>query len=414
MRKLYYNVGPDIEGSVVLEPSSKNTSEVWRFDLRKPTDTSRFSLKGKVIDTGDGPLDYECRILYEKKRKGDAFPSEKNAKPDQKGDLKVGDYLELILAPEEARALYKGLAAIYNLVEDNPSLPRGAVRYVPLDRASQAVLERIQGDPSLRDAFEDENSVSIFKELFKALNKSSSRERLLGILSTLESDDIQSFEANLNLEMIKRAARLIEDHMEDSREEFWQKQVLEQYPWIISQILTAPCMVFGTKAYVGGKDLGNHGGNLADFIYKNKLTNNVTIVEIKTPKAPLLRKNYRNNSYSLSDDLGGGIIQSLSYRQSLMENFAQLRLQYGEPFEASTPACILIIGNTDELHNPSGELDRVKLASFENLRGHLNGITVVTFDELLEKLKGLIAIMSSGDLQYPSDATQCFEDDIPF
>lgn len=173
-------------------------------------------------------------------------------------------------------------------------------------------------------------------------------------------------------------------------------------------------MVFGTKAYVGGKDLGNHGGNLADFIYKNKLTNNVTIVEIKTPKAPLLRKNYRNNSYSLSDDLGGGIIQSLSYRQSLMENFAQLRLQYGEPFEASTPACVLIIGNTDELHNPSGELDRVKLASFENLRGHLNGITVVTFDELLEKLKGLIAIMSSGDLQYPSDATQCFEDDIPF
>lgn len=414
MRKLYLDVGPDIEGLIVLEPSSRSTVEVRKFDLREPTDTSRFSLKGKVIDTGDGSLDYEARIVYEKKRKSNAFPSEEGAKPDQKGDLKVGDYLELILSPDEARALYRGLASIYHLVEDNPSLPRNATRYVPLDRVSQAVLDRLRGDPSLRNALEDENSITIFKELFKALNKSSSRERLLEILSTLASEDIQSFEANLNLEMIKRATFLIESHMDDSREEFWQRHVLERYPWIISQVLTAPCMVFGSKAYVGGKDLGNHGGNLADFIYKNKLTNNVTIVEIKTPKAPLLRKGYRNNSYSLSDDLGGGIIQSLSYRQSLMENFAQLRLQYGEPFEAFTPACVLIIGNTNELCDSSGIRDRIKVESFENLRRNLNGITIVTFDELLEKLKSLISIISSGDSRKPDGIARSYDDDIPF
>lgn len=106
----------------------------------------------------------------------------------------------------------------------------------------------------------------------------------------------------------------------------------------------------------------------------------------------------------MSDELCGGIAQVLSYRQTLFNEFSQLYAESRGGFEAfSPPQCVVIIGNTGELDDP------IKTGSFENFRGCLSGVTVLTYDELLGKINDLIGILTTGD-----DQTRTDFDDLPF
>lgn len=172
--------------------------------------------------------------------------------------------------------------------------------------------------------------------------------------------------------------------------------------------MSVPCALYQSQAYVGGKSFGNRGGNLPDFLYENKLTRNLAIVEIKTPQTPLLGAQYRGQSYSVSKELSGAITQVLSYRQSLLEEFAHLRLTSGDPVEAFSPQCVLVIGNSSELLD-----ERNKLGSFENFRSCLSGVSVFTYDELLIKLRDLIALLDPSD-ENDAEVVAPTDIDIPF
>lgn len=76
---------------------------------------------------------------------------------------------------------------------------------------------------------------------------------------------------------------------ENSSEEFWQT-LLQKCPAVLSQIFPQSMFQLGNKCYVGGKSITNSGGNLVDFIYASRLTGNIALVEIKTPKTKLLGK----------------------------------------------------------------------------------------------------------------------------
>ena len=123
--------------------------------------------------------------------------------------------------------------------------------------------------------------------------------------------------------------------------------------------MSVPCALYEAQAYVGGKTIDNHNGSVLDFLYQNRLTKNVVLVEIKTPVTRLLGGKYRVRSYSISDELSGAIAQVLSYRQTLLNEFSQLYVESRGGFEASPPQCVVIIGNTGELDDP------IKAGSFE-------------------------------------------------
>lgn len=74
---------------------------------------------------------------------------------------------------------------------------------------------------------------------------------------------------------------------------------------------------------------------------------------------------------------------------------AKLTIDSDDPFEAFSPNCVIIAGNTSEFTTTSGKLDRTKLSTFENFRNSLNGIVIVTYDELLQKIKDLISILKT-------------------
>lgn len=177
------------------------------------------------------------------------------------------------------------------------------------------------------------------------------------------------------------ALQVWRESQENCSEEFWQ-ELFERCPAVISQLFPRAMIKLGSKCFVGGKSLHNSGGNLVDFVYANPSTNNVVLIEIKTPGTKLIGKKYRQNSYSISDELSGSVVQVLNYRDSLIKEY--FALSKGEeviPFNAFSPKCVVVAGHVErELTTPC------KRKSFELFRSELSGTEVVGYDELFEKV----------------------------
>jgi Domain of unknown function (DUF4263) len=146
------------------------------------------------------------------------------------------------------------------------------------------------------------------------------------------------------------------------------------------------------KAYVGGKTLSNTGSHIVDFLLGHQLTKNVALLELKTPKAHLLRQfEYRGGVHAPSSELVAAVAQVTSQRDSLLRS-PHLIDSHPEKLAAINPHCIVVIGRTAELDNEP------KLRSFGLYRTHLAGVTVITFDELFERVRGLLAVVEGQDL----------------
>jgi hypothetical protein len=63
-------------------------------------------------------------------------------------------------------------------------------------------------------------------------------------------------------------------------EEYWQ-QLFSDHPEAFSLALEGRAYTLSSKCYVGGKSVGNTGGNVLDFLAQH--SGNVALVEIKTP-----------------------------------------------------------------------------------------------------------------------------------
>lgn len=188
---------------------------------------------------------------------------------------------------------------------------------------------------------------------------------------------IQKTESSLNgLVMLQKAINLWNENKNNSLEEFWQKFLLEN-SWVIAQSFSIPLILYHDKAYVGGKSINNKNGNIIDFTYKNKLTNNITLIEIKTPTTPLVGDGYRG-VYSISKDLSGSINQLLHYKDKCQKDFYYLNNRK-DKFEAFNPKCLLIAGTL-------ASLDDEEKKAFELFRNELRTLQVITFDELFEKI----------------------------
>ena len=138
---------------------------------------------------------------------------------------------------------------------------------------------------------------------------------------------------------------------------------------------------FSKKAYVGGKSVENLRGNICDFLYQNKISNNVIIIEIKTPKTKIIQDKYRN-TFSLSYEMSGAINQVINYKDSLMKAYNSLNSNGSKEFSAFNPKCVVVIGSISSLSSN-------QVACFENYRNCLNNIEIITYDEILTRLKDI-------------------------
>jgi hypothetical protein len=194
---------------------------------------------------------------------------------------------------------------------------------------------------------------------------------------------------NVGADQIGEALELWEQNKDNADEEFWQQELTAR-PFLLNQLLAAPVVIEQGKAYVGGKGVSNTGGGLLDFLLRQAVLENVALLEIKTPATLLLQRSaYRTGVYGPSDDLGGGIAQIATYRQSLLTEFNALGRE--ESFEAFNPRSVLLIGSVER------ELDeKNRRKSFELFRNGLRDVDVVTYDELFARARALREVLIGG------------------
>ena len=362
------------------------------------TDMLRYKFLPTLVDNARDPQkSVSGKLLYEKKKKGDeCFPSDsaKAVGKVSRGSVKVGDWMELHLSTSETYELYQGLKQLYALYDDMGEIPYGLATYTRVDSSFRQFLSIIQNDPSAARMIGNEENYDLVKTLLRLITQTSSLESLKRSLAELQDENLQYLTTSLNIEKLQRVARLMEDNLENDNEEFWQTTVFKENQWVLAQIFACPCTIFADKAYVGGKGINNSGGNLCDFIYQNSLSQNVALVEIKTPSTNLIGNQYRG-TYSFSYELSGAVNQVLNYKDKLTKEYYSLCHQGVEPFEVLSPKCVVIIGKMASL-TPG------QVAAFENFRNSLSNVLILTFDELYQRIVDLISVMSGSSSQVQS------------
>jgi len=161
----------------------------------------------------------------------------------------------------------------------------------------------------------------------------------------------------------------------------------KEHSWIFSFLFSHSMVLFQDQAYLGGQKIDRKSGRYADFIYKNDLSNNVAIVEIKTHLTPLLNKSpYRKAAgiYSISRQLSGALVQVSDQKDILLKEWLTVTRGNFVPFE---PKCFVITGTIQELKKDE------QMKSFELFRNNLRNIEIVAFDELREKIETLLNLL---------------------
>jgi len=208
--------------------------------------------------------------------------------------------------------------------------------------------------------------------------------------------------AAIGLHRLREALLTWEANQDSKDEELWQRQLTEN-SFVLEHVFSWPASIVESKAYVGGKRVMNTGGNLVDFLLRNRLTRSAALIEIKTPGTPLLGQRYRQ-TYNVSSELSGSVMQTLNYRHSLQESYRQIQGDSGDLFDSFDPQCAVIIGHTSQLD------DGQKTKAFELYRHQFPGLAVIPFDELFDKARQLIQLLE----QEPTQEGNIDDDDFPF
>lgn len=179
--------------------------------------------------------------------------------------------------------------------------------------------------------------------------------------------------------LILRYEKMVGQKLAEGR---WQN-FFNENPFILNMAFGYPVIKVRDQASVGGRKLSGGGEKITDFLVKNSLTNNTAIFEIKTPQTPVLNKTpFRDGVFTPSADLSGSINQALDQKYQFQKQIAQIKDNTRlYDIESYAVHCCLVIGNTPESD------DQKK--SFELFRRNSKDVEIVTFDELLEKLKQL-------------------------
>lgn len=141
---------------------------------------------------------------------------------------------------------------------------------------------------------------------------------------------------------------------------------------------------------MGGNDFHRIGG-ICDYLFKNKITNNISLIEIKTHDIKLVEsKTYREGipTYAVTTDISGAVIQVNQYRTKLMNSFYQKKVESGLSFQVLNPQCVVIAGTLKDLNNE-------QIESFELFRNSLSGTTIITYEELAIRIQLIIDFLES-------------------
>lgn len=272
-------------------------------------------------------------------------------------DIHSNEYVEISLDTEETFNLSKGLEDLYENLKAI-EIPRRSIRYIKKTKEIEIIRGLLGDEP-----------------------------RLVRILQNI---DLSSLNTAISMQNLMNIKKEIEQHLNDSREKGYWQPLFKAHTWILSQLFSAPYVFFGEECYAGGKEFSNSHGKVTDYLYKNKLTQNIVVIEIKNPTAPILKGEYRDGVYQIHENLSDAINQILLQREMFFKNSNALRvaaLEKGENFEINNIRTLLIYGKFSDLLQPGQK------RNFEIFRNELKGVDIICFDELLAKIEILLKLI---------------------
>jgi hypothetical protein len=245
---------------------------------------------------------------------------------------------------------------------------------------TRAIADKTPLDASERAALVDEvgaQSKRIAEEQPQALIKL--REDL--DLVTLELL-ISKFEENLT----KTGAA--------GNEPAWQKFFVNN-TFALKQIFASPVAFYGEQLEVRIPNMRNAGRRIADFVLANAVTRSMVIVEIKTPATSLmLNTKYRGDKgaevYAPNTNLAGAVAQIQAQMESARDDFDTIvgRTTDAETIDTKVIRGAVIAGRLESLED-------LQKDSFMRYRDALHGIEIITFDEVLNRLRALESMLKN-------------------
>lgn len=192
-------------------------------------------------------------------------------------------------------------------------------------------------------------------------------------------------------ELIDRCTQLLDVSTTEPK---WQS-FLSDNPFILTMAFHYPVVKIGDTPYVGGKSFRGSGGSHSDFLMAAAATNNLALVEIKRPGTQLVGTVYRG-IYPPSHDLSGAVAQVVAQRSELQQNFRFVGAELDRKgFRPHSIACVVVAGL-----KPT---DEEQAQGFEQYRHTLQGVHVVTFDELVDRLKALLDLLAGSQPALPTE-----------
>ena len=346
--------------------------------IRDGSDQVRLVFRPEIVDNPKNvPASIRGRFLYQRKGKGDDWIDFDNI---PLSSLKKGEGYELSLKANELYTFCRELAPLYRL-HRRDGVPQGKLELLKVEQRLSELLSLAEPDLLEFLSANSQDAVRTLRVVLQWFSKQAVAQDLIN-----EGEELPSLNALVGLANLRSVLKTWRASSENKVEEFWQT-LFSRHSFVLSQLFAYPVVLIKGKAYVGGKDLTNSGGNIVDFLYRTESSGTAVLVEIKTPRTPLLGTEYRQGVFPPLTDLSGAISQVLEYGESLAAGYHGLK--GSEAFlSTATPYSVIILGNASKELN-----SEPKRRSFERFRERLVGVRVLTFDEVFRRIEDLIKLL---------------------
>jgi Domain of unknown function (DUF4263) len=363
-----------------ITSTSKHSATCSDISLREGGDQVKLVFRPEIVDNPINPAaSIRGRFLYQRKGRNDEW-ADFDSLPFT--SLKKGEGYQLSLKSGELHSLLRELSALYRL-HRREGVPQGKLELVKVEQSLAELLALTEQDILAFLSAHSRDAVRTLRAVLQWFSKQAVAQDLIN-----DGEELPGLNALVGLANLRSVLKTWSASADNKEEEFWQK-LFARHSFVLSQLFAYPIILIKGKAYVGGKDLSNTGGNIVDFLYRTESSGAAVLIEIKTPRTPLLGAEYRQGVFSAPNDLSGGISQVLEYRESLSAEFHLLK-KADDCLSAAEPYCVLIMGDaTRELTTEA------KKRSFERFRERLIGVRVLTFDEVFRRIEGLVSLLEN-------------------
>jgi len=362
---------------IEIKSTSKHSASCTDISVRDG-DQVRLLFRPEIVDNPSNPsASVRGRFLYQRKGRNDRW-EDFDKLPFS--SLKKGEGYQLSLAAGELYKLLREIVPLYRF-HRREGVPTGRVELFKVDRSLSELLPLAEPDLLAFLSTKSNDAVQTLRVVLQWLSRQTAAQEFIS-----EGGELPELNSLVGLANLRSVLKCWRANADNNDEEFWQG-LCANYSYVLSQLFAYPIVFIKGKAYVGGKDLSNTGGNVVDFLFRTESSGAAVLVEIKTPQAHLLGAKYRDGVFPPSTELGGAISQVLEYSESLSAEFHVLT-RADDHLTAARPCCMVILGNA------SKELvDDARRRSFERFRERLVGVRVVTFDEVFRRIEGLVTLL---------------------